>query len=161
MLNGVRTLASLYAMQRDPVLGQDMATPLPPMVSRLAFPLSHPGPRRTWSADCRDDINPWTRFAVSNTIRATSVTSYYGKKMDQQIISFTMERETKNTIRYQEESNGNPPAIGTLYQQKWLLGETTPVKLQVTVSEAVSPQQPPDGYIGEITNQQVVQEVGG
>ena len=81
--------------------------------------------------------------------------------MDQQIISFTMERETKNTIRYQEESNGNPPAIGTLYLQKWLLGETPPVKLQVTVSEAVSPQQPPDGYIGEITNNQVVEEVVG
>ncbi len=72
-----------------------------------------------------------------------------------------MERETKNTIRYQEESNGNPPAIGTLYLQKWLLGETPPVKLQVTVSEANSTQQPPDGYIGEITNKQVVQEVVG
>ena len=58
--------------------------------------------------------------------------------MDPQIISFTMERETKNTIRYQEESNGNPPAIGTLYLQKWLLGETPPVKLQVTVSRAFS-----------------------
>ena len=81
--------------------------------------------------------------------------------MDQQIISFTMERETKNTIRYQEESNGNPPAIGTLYLQKWLLGETPPVKLQVTVSEAVSPQQPSDSYVGEITNKQVAQEVVG
>ena len=79
--------------------------------------------------------------------------------MDQQIISFTMERETKNTIRYQEDTNGNPPAIGTLYLQKWLLGETPPVKLQVTVSEP--PQQPPDGSIGEITNKQVVQEVVG
>ncbi len=81
--------------------------------------------------------------------------------MDQQKISFTMERETKNTIRYQEESNGNPPAIGTLYLQKWLFGETPPVKLQVTVSEAVSPQQPSDGYVGEITNKQVAQEVVG
>ena len=80
--------------------------------------------------------------------------------MDQQLISFTMERETKNTIRYQEESNGNPPAIGTLYLQKWLLGETPPVKLQVTVSEENSTQQPPDGY-DEITNKQVVQEVVG
>ncbi len=61
--------------------------------------------------------------------------------MEQQKISFTMERETKNTIRYQEESNGNPPAIGTLYLQKWLLGETPPVKLQVTVSEANSTQE--------------------
>ena len=81
--------------------------------------------------------------------------------MVQQIISFTMERETKNTIRYQEETNGNLPAIGTLYLQKWLLGETPPIRLEVTVSEAVSPQQPPDGYIGEITNKQVVQEVVG
>ncbi len=72
-----------------------------------------------------------------------------------------MERETKNTIRYQEESNGNPPAIGTLYLQKWLLGETPPVKLQVTVSEANSTQQPPDGYIGETANRKAVQEVVG
>ncbi len=84
-----------------------------------------------------------------------------GDKMDQQKITFTMERETKNTIRYQEESNGNPPAIGTLYLQKWLLGETPPVKLQVTVSEANSTQQPPDGYIGEIPNKPVVREVAG
>ena len=81
--------------------------------------------------------------------------------MDPQIISFTMERETKNTIRYQEESNGNPPAIGTLYLQKWLLGETPPVKLQVTVSEAVTSQQSPAGYIGEIANKPVVREVAG
>ena len=72
-----------------------------------------------------------------------------------------MERETKNTIRYQEESNGNPPAIGTLYLQKWLLGETPPVKLQVTVSEANSTQQSPDGHIGEITNKPVFREVAG
>ncbi len=61
--------------------------------------------------------------------------------MEQQKITFSLERETKNTIRYQEESNGNHPAIGTLYLQKWLLGETPPVKLQVTVSEAVPPQE--------------------
>jgi len=56
--------------------------------------------------------------------------------MDQQKITFTMERETKNTIRYQEDSNGNPPAIGTLYLQKWLLGDRPPKKLTVTVVEA-------------------------
>ncbi len=84
--------------------------------------------------------------------------------MDQQIISFTLERETKNTIRYQEETNGNPPAIGTLYLQKWLLGETPPFRLQVTVSEAVSTQEllgrpeHPGGNTGELTNQEVVTE---
>ena len=87
--------------------------------------------------------------------------------MDQQIISFAMERETKNTIRYQEESNGNPPAIGTLYLQKWLLGETPPVKLQVTVSEVVSTLEllgrleNPGGNTGEIINKEGVKEVVG
>ncbi len=81
--------------------------------------------------------------------------------MDQHKITFTLERETKNTIRYQEETDGNPPAIGTLYLQKWLLGETPPVKLQVTVSEAVSPQE----LLGRVENQggkqEVVREVVG
>jgi hypothetical protein len=38
--------------------------------------------------------------------------------------TFTLERETKNTYRYQEEPSGSgkPPIIGTLYIQKWALG---------------------------------------
>ena len=55
--------------------------------------------------------------------------------MESQSITFTLERETKNTIRYQEDSNGKPPAIGTLYLQKWLLGDKPPKKLTVTVAE--------------------------
>ena len=55
--------------------------------------------------------------------------------MESQSITFTLERETKNTIRYQEDSNGNPPVIGTLYLQKWLLGDSPPKKLTVTVAE--------------------------
>ena len=81
--------------------------------------------------------------------------------MDQQIISFTMERETKNTIRYQEETNGNPPAIGTLYLQKWLLGETPPVKLQVTVSETNPPQELAGRAEDQGGNQEAVREVVG
>ena len=56
--------------------------------------------------------------------------------MDQQKITFTLERETKNTIRYQEETHGKPSAIGTLYLQKWFLGDSPPRKLTVTVAEA-------------------------
>ena len=56
--------------------------------------------------------------------------------MDTQILSFTLERETKNTIRYQEDSSGKPPAIGTLYLQKWLLGNDVPKRLTVTVAVA-------------------------
>lgn len=36
-------------------------------------------------------------------------------------LTFTQERETKNTIRYQETSD--VPAIGTLYVQKHLWAE--------------------------------------
>jgi hypothetical protein len=53
--------------------------------------------------------------------------------MDKQTLTFTLERETKNTIRYQEDADGKPPAIGTLYVQKWLLGKEQPKKLAVTV----------------------------
>jgi hypothetical protein len=53
--------------------------------------------------------------------------------MEKQILSFTVERETKNTVRYQEETDGKPPAIGTLYVQKWLLGDPSPRKLTVTI----------------------------
>jgi hypothetical protein len=38
--------------------------------------------------------------------------------METQIITFTLERETKNTSRYQEDADGNPPIVGTLYVQK-------------------------------------------
>lgn len=38
-------------------------------------------------------------------------------------IQLRKERETKNTIRFEEMENaeGNPPLIGTLYVRKWAL----------------------------------------
>jgi hypothetical protein len=56
--------------------------------------------------------------------------------MNQQTLIFTLERETKNTIRYQEDADGKPPAIGTLYVQKRLLGKEPPRKLTITLGEA-------------------------
>ena len=58
--------------------------------------------------------------------------------MESQKLSFTLERETKNTIRYAEDASGKPPAIGTLYVQKWLLGNDPPKNLIVTISESDS-----------------------
>ena len=55
--------------------------------------------------------------------------------MDKKTLNFTLERETKNTIRYAEDASGKPPAIGTLYVQKWLLGEQPPTKLSITIEE--------------------------
>ncbi len=55
--------------------------------------------------------------------------------MEKQELAFNLERETKNTIRYAEDTSDKPPAIGTLYVQKWLLGTTPPKNLIVTISE--------------------------
>ena len=44
-----------------------------------------------------------------------------------------LERETKNTYRYQEELKGKPPIIGTLYLQKWALGSPPPQRIRVIV----------------------------
>ena len=58
--------------------------------------------------------------------------------MESQTLTFTQERETKNTIRYQEDANGKPPAIGTIYVQKWLLGTMPPKTLVVILEEKAS-----------------------
>ena len=39
----------------------------------------------------------------------------------------------KNTVRFQEEASGKPPVIGTLYVQRWALGEPLPQRLTVTM----------------------------
>jgi hypothetical protein len=50
-------------------------------------------------------------------------------------LRFEMERETKNTVRYAEVAeSGQPPRIGTLYVQKWALGEPPPERLTVTIT---------------------------
>jgi hypothetical protein len=56
--------------------------------------------------------------------------------VDKQTLTFTLERETKNTFRYSEDADADLPAIGTLYVQKWLLGDKPPEKLTITIGEA-------------------------
>jgi len=50
--------------------------------------------------------------------------------MEKQILKFKVEKETKNTFRYAEVSEGKPPVLGTIYIQKWL---SPPEKLTVTI----------------------------
>ena len=56
--------------------------------------------------------------------------------MERQTLAFVTERETKNTVRFQEEASGKPPVIGTLYVQRWALGEPLPQRLTVTIEAA-------------------------
>ena len=53
--------------------------------------------------------------------------------MEKLELKFTYEKETKNTIRYQEELGDADIAIGSLYLQKEALGKPVPKKLKVTI----------------------------
>ncbi len=56
--------------------------------------------------------------------------------MEQQKMTFTLERETKNMVRYAEIEEFDTLVIGTLYVSKEFLGDKPPKKLTVTVAEA-------------------------
>lgn len=60
--------------------------------------------------------------------------------MEKLELKFTYEKETKNTIRYQEElgevaHSSRDVAIGVIYIQKEVLGEPVPQRLRVTIEE--------------------------
>jgi hypothetical protein len=55
--------------------------------------------------------------------------------MEVQTLTFSLERETKNTVRYAEQTDGKPPAVGTIYVQKWAMGQNPPKTLVIRVSE--------------------------
>lgn len=49
---------------------------------------------------------------------------------------FDYEKATKNTIRYKEVTDGQPPLIGTVYIQKWgLTGTPKKIKMTIEVEE--------------------------
>ena len=47
-------------------------------------------------------------------------------------LTFKQEKETKNTVRYQEQSDGDI-VIGPLYVQKSALGENAPAELTIWI----------------------------
>ena len=56
--------------------------------------------------------------------------------MNTRTLTFAMERQTKNTVRYQEQTGGEPPVVGTLYVQRWALGTPIPQRLTITIEAA-------------------------
>ena len=45
-------------------------------------------------------------------------------------LEFKKLRDTKNTVRFEEETEpGKPPVIGTIYIQKWFIGDAENVTL--------------------------------
>ena len=54
-------------------------------------------------------------------------------------VSFDKDRETKNTIRFEERAGEDPPVIGTLYLQKWALrrlGDPSVLVVRIEAGEA-------------------------
>ena len=54
--------------------------------------------------------------------------------MEAQTVTFSLERDTKNTVTYSEHTDGNPPTVGTIHVQKSAMGDNPPKTLTVTVS---------------------------
>ena len=54
--------------------------------------------------------------------------------MEMKELKFVKEKETKNTVRYQEQSDGDN-VIGPLYVQKSALGDNPPAELHVIIGE--------------------------
>ncbi len=49
-------------------------------------------------------------------------------------VQFQKEKETKNTVKFAEtQTQGEAPIIGTLYVQKWYVGEATSLRVTVEV----------------------------
>jgi hypothetical protein len=54
-------------------------------------------------------------------------------------LSFQRERETKNTVRFEEQVTDAPPLVGTLYLQKYALNRLgNPDWLRVTIETAAA-----------------------
>ena len=63
--------------------------------------------------------------------------------MEKLELIFSREKETKNTVRYQEElgemaHSSRDIAVGSLYIQKEALGEPVPQRLRVIIEEATN-----------------------
>ena len=47
--------------------------------------------------------------------------------------TFKLEKETKNTVRYAEEAEGRRPVVGTVYIDKYELGQPYPERIRVSI----------------------------
>ncbi len=52
--------------------------------------------------------------------------------MSKVVVTFEYEKETKNSVRYQEvPEEGKAPIMGTLYVQKWFAGNTKSLSITI------------------------------
>ena len=54
----------------------------------------------------------------------------------QKTVKFKKLKETKNTVRFEEETeDGQPPVIGPLYIQKWFVKDRDQVRISIDLGE--------------------------
>jgi hypothetical protein len=47
-------------------------------------------------------------------------------------VKFKKEKETKNTMKYEEiPEQGNPPVMGTMYLQKWFAADRAEITIDI------------------------------
>lgn len=52
------------------------------------------------------------------------------------VVKFKKLKETKNTVRFEEEpESGQPPVIGTIYIQKWFVKDRDQVRVSIDLNE--------------------------
>lgn len=52
--------------------------------------------------------------------------------MSQTTVKFTIEKETKNSVRYKEEpEDGKAPIMGSVYVQKWFAGNAKTIEITI------------------------------
>ena len=57
--------------------------------------------------------------------------------MKTEIIRFAKEKDTKNTVRFNEvPASGKAPVIGSLYLKKWFCGEATECEVTLEIKES-------------------------
>ena len=57
-------------------------------------------------------------------------------------MTFDKDRETKNTVRFEERVGEDPPMAGVLYLKRWALrrlGDPTVLRVQIDAGETVNP----------------------
>jgi len=71
------------------------------------------------------------KLEADQTLTVTKV-----KHMDKKTktVQFEKEKDTKNTVKFAEvQTQGEAPIIGSLYVQKWFVGDVTKLKVTVEV----------------------------
>lgn len=70
-------------------------------------------------------------YLPNNTTRI-SIQINEDNRMSKTTIQLTFEKETKNSVRFQEvPEEGKAPVVGTVYLQKWFAGQSKNIELTI------------------------------